>query len=191
MQARSCWILAAIGLALASNAPAQAPAFPEPGARVRVRWDGGRRPLVGRLKELRGDTLVATDSASGEVIAVPLEWVRDFGVSRRAGRGLRIMGAIVGIAAGGVAGAWLGRKLPMRDVDPDCAWDDLDCEDLGPTSLAGKTAFGALFGGVLLGAVGYYLASAERWRPVPLPPLGVRARALPWGRFGMGASLDF
>ena len=139
MRARRFGTLAAIGLALVSNAPAQAPAFPEPGARVRVQWDGGRRPLIGRLKELRGDTLLAADSASGAVIAVPLSRLRALDVSRRSGPGV----------------------------------------------------FGALVGGVLFGAVGYYLERAERWRPVSPEDLHIRTLGLRAGRFGVGGALSF
>ena len=188
MRARRFWTLAAIGMALATSAAAQAPAFPEPGARVRVRWDGARRPLIGPLKALRGDTLVALDSVSGEVIAVPLVQVRAIDVWR--GRGPAVIGAAIGVVAGGLGGSLLARRLPMHDLDCDPPYE-LECNDLGPTSRASKTAFGALFGGVLFGAVGYYLGLAKGWRPVSHEPLRLRALGLRGGHVGVAAAVDF
>ena len=190
MHTGAVWSALALGLTLASPLLAQQPATLAPGARVRITWLEDRWTLIGNLRAVRGDTIVAYDTATGTETAVPLAWLRLLEVSQ--GRGTGITLAVLGAAAGGAAGALLARTLWGPHEDP-CSTPQVGvCIDLSVHLDREATTFlGGLAGAIVLGLVGHSFDAVEHWESVPLDRIRVGLAPLRADRLGLGAAVSF
>ena len=190
MHTGAVWSALALGLTLASPLLAQQPATLAPGARVRITWLEDRWTLIGNLRAVRGDTVVAYDTATGTETAVPLAWLRLLEVSQGRGTGFTL--AVLGAAAGGAAGVLLARTLWRPHEDP-CSTPQVGvCIDLSVHLDREATTFlGGLAGAIVLGLVGHSFDAVEHWESVPLDRIRVGLAPLPAGRLGLGAAVSF
>jgi hypothetical protein len=176
-------ILAVSVFTLVSPAKAIAQQFLwlKPDAKVRVTAPAvGMSEQVGRVQEMRGDTLVLeVDAMRGghlraDLLQVSMPTITKLDV-RTGSRGHLLEGAGIGFLLGAVIG------LASGD-DPSNQWFGYS---------AGEKA-GAL--GVVIGSVGAIIGAthkSDKWAEVPLDQLRPRLIAGPGGQVGVGVSLGF
>jgi hypothetical protein len=159
--------------ALAPGAAAQDTLKIDPGERVRLTLSSGRSAVVGVLVTQDHDSLRVRPRADAPPVALPRASLA--GVEASLGRhGHAGTGALVGLLAGGAAGAALGSS---------CSGDFLCPGTGGGALLLGGT--GLLFGAL----VGVFVRS-ERWQPVYPKELGFTVVKPPRG-LGVGVSIGF
>lgn len=161
---REGWLSLAPRTAGGARPVAQPPSSLEPGTRVRVIVDAGRRygedrytVRVGSVLGMQGDTMLLAGDR-GDTLLVPFSAVTRLQVSRGLRRTAR-EGAGIGAGIGILAGAWIGANYPK-------------CSDPGEALCRAWTGLlGAGAGGVTVGAVGALAGlvfRTERWERVPL-----------------------
>lgn len=170
----------AIILMTAAPVAADEPASPQgmagPGSRVRLTT--AKERFVGRLAEVRGETVVVNRPRGDRTEALE---IRKLDIQRlevsagpgRRGRGARV-GALVGIGAAIAIGVAAGEEC--QSVPGPATWANFT-EKLNSNLCMGHTATGALSAilTVPLGAlVGYAVAPGEKWRSAGVPALAVQ-----------------
>jgi hypothetical protein len=147
-----------------------------PGSRVRVTT--GNERFVGRLAEVRDETVVVKRprGKGTEMVEIRKLDIRRLEVSGgpgRRGRGAKI-GALVGVGAAIAIGVAAGEDCTT--VPGPASWENFT-EKLNSNLCMGHTATGALSAvlTVPLGAlVGYAVAPGEKWRSAGVPDLAVQ-----------------
>ena len=189
-----------------ASATAQVPV--RPGERVRVtrpplcasntrcvKWP---RQSVGTFLAWEADSLVV--QSNGNSLALPLDSVTKLEVSQGQ-KSFTLEGAVLGLLAGGVAGAAAeiaagyekGKKTcpififaPARPSEKSCREEP---ETWGSPSWRGAT-IGAVLGAIAGGLIGARSMS-DRWQKIPLEQVRVRVTKRRDGRFALGASVRF
>jgi len=152
----------------AARATAGAARFGQAGTKVRV-WAPAvsEKPVVGYLREVRGDTLyLGSSKLGGRPIALPLASVTAAQVSRGKAPWGKLAGAALGVVAGGTIGAQIASAGHDECESTPCTLGDA-IHAAASESAAGGAGFliGGLVGGVLGAAIGGAL-TPERWESV-------------------------
>jgi hypothetical protein len=148
------WILCAGLLVWAAPLSSQAPGGLAPGTPVRITWRDDRTRMVGVLREVRGDTLVVFDSATGGEAAPRLEWLRSVEVSN--GRRSGWAGTLTGATVAGAAGALITAAVihPMEKCVGFCMTSPGQYVCCATEPDQGRRGLGIGLGGVLGALVG-------------------------------------
>jgi hypothetical protein len=149
----------------AVQATAGAALFGQAGSKVRV-WAPAvsEKPVVGYLRELRGDTLYLDSSKfGGRRTALPVASVSAVKVSRGKAPWGKLAGAVLGVVAGG---AIFAAMADATDAQSEAAtW--------GPTVPEGGFVLGGMLAGGILGAAIGGALTPERWESVGLEEVRV------------------
>lgn len=179
-------LVCALSFLLPLDLDAQLPDAPDslivPGVRLRLELADPPRSFDGRLRELRGDTLILEDG--GVRTSVPAADVARAQVLRRAptlSRNITIGGVVGMLGAAGMYLNWCADNRTACRRDGQSGYDD---DDESPITLGAL----AIVGGALLGgAVGYALTPTQ-WVDVDAP---IRIGVAPRGGIRISASLPF
>lgn len=201
-------VFALVALACAQHSPAaaqqDAPVRAEQVVRVHAPAAGLRRPTIGTVVDVRGDTVMLQVAQpdpirGGSMLqqrAVPLRDVYRMEVAAGSASRARgsVLGAAIGTGAGLAATALHMRFSARRRVD-------VPCEDTTPIPecpLIPKTRFveyprerivGITLAGTVLGTAAGAVFSGRRWRHVY--PVAPAAGSAPGGGMELGAALRF
>ncbi len=163
-----------------TSATAQEPPSVKVGDRVRVTAPDLRR-REGTVQLLTTDSLVMRpEYGAPHRLAIPLASITSLELSTpggsRAGQG-----ALIGLALGGVGGAFAAAAA--------CPSDQFLKASAGACAIGGAVIVGA--GGALVGAIVGAMITGTRWEEVPLDQLRVSFGPQRNGRFGLGLSMRF
>lgn len=158
----------------------------EPGDRIRIRLDDGRRTRVdGFFVEMRGDTLVVdiqpADAQSLQRIEIPRSLLMlDRLLVSRGFKNRAVPGAVAGFVVGAGIGALVGM---FAESGGDFATDK---------QVAEAAVIGGSIGGVVGGSAGFVIGrniKVEQWERVPLDRMRISLQQGPAGELRLVVSL--
>lgn len=135
----------------------------QPSARIRVKPVGSTTEVIGRVVELRGDTLHFASESGVSVKPLPISQIATLDTSAGM-RGHLIEGTLVGAGIGGGMGAVIGAVSYTPCTDPRFMACLMHPSSRGAAAGMGMSA-GAVVG-ALVGALAGATTRSERWDPV-------------------------
>lgn len=140
-----------------------------------------RDRIIGTVVTQKPDSLILRGEGSTGALAISVGSIQCLNVSN--GRKRR---TVVGALVGGGAGLLVGWTVGTAEAEQCRSAGDWFCDLQKP----GWGGIGLLAGGVVGGAVGYFIKT-ERWEEVPLDRVRVQPLVTADGRFGFATSVRF